>query len=56
MEELWRNYGIFMEVSWRNTRLEYGETMEHLWRITNVKHLWRIDTLENRRLENTETR
>lgn len=30
--------------------------MENLWRIANVKHLWRIDTLENYRLENTNTR
>lgn len=30
--------------------------MEHLWRIANVEHLCGIDTLENYRLENTETR
>lgn len=61
MENLWNLYGSLMEIlyafdgkamdfSWKfhgeNTRLECGET---------VKHLWRIDTLENRRLENTKT-
>lgn len=28
--------------------------MEHLWRIANVEHLCGINTLENRRLENTK--
>lgn len=36
-----------MEISWINTRLEYGETVEHLCG---------IDTLENYRLENIKTR
>lgn len=40
MESLWKFHG-------ENPRLEYGEA---------VKHLWRLDTLENYRLENTETR
>lgn len=48
-----------MESSWKfdreNPRLEYGKTVEKMWRIANVKHLWRIDTLENRRLENIKT-
>lgn len=59
---MWRIYGTFMEILcafdggimeslWKfhgeNPRLEYGETMEHLWR---------FDALENYRLENTETR
>lgn len=48
-----------MESSWNfdgeNPRLGYGEIVKHLWRIANVEHLCGIDTLENRRLENTET-
>lgn len=47
MEKLWRNHRESMESLWRfhgeNPRLKCGETVEHLWR---------IDTLENRRLEN----
>lgn len=49
MESLWKFHG-------ENPRLEYGETVEHLWRIANVEHLCRLDTLENYRLENTKTR
>lgn len=48
-----------MEVSWINTRLGYGETVENLWNIcgkTDMKKLWKTNTLENYRLENTETR
>ena len=48
MEVLWKFHG-------ENPRLECGETVEHLWRIANVEHLCGINTLENRRLENTET-
>ena len=60
MEVLWNIDEGIMESLWKfhgeNTRLEYGETVEHLWRITDMEKLWRLDTLENRRLENTETR
>lgn len=49
MESLWKFHG-------ENPRLEYGETVKHLWRIANVEHLCRLDTLENYRLENTKTR
>lgn len=38
-----KNYGDFVEVSWRN----HGENMETLWRIhnygKNVEKLWRFD-------------
>lgn len=51
MEVLWNFDGGIMESLWKfhgeNPRLEYGETVEHLWR---------FDTLENCKLENTETR
>lgn len=46
-----------MEVSWKNTRLGYGETVENLWNIcgkTDMEKLCRLDTLENYRLENTK--
>lgn len=46
-----------MEVSWINTRLGYGETVENLWNIcgkTDMEKLWKTNTLENYRLENTK--
>lgn len=46
-----------MEVSWINTKLGYGETVENLWNIcgkTDMKKLWKTNTLENYRLENTK--
>lgn len=46
-----------MEVSWINTRLGYGETVENLWNIcgkTDMEKLWRLDTLENCRLGKTK--
>lgn len=46
-----------MEVSWINTRLGYGETVENLWNIcgkTDMEKLWKTNTLENCRLENTK--
>lgn len=50
MEVLWNFDGGIMEVLWKfhggNPRLEYGETVEHLWR---------FDALENSRLENIKT-
>ena len=59
MEILWNFDGGIMESSWKfdgeNPRLECGETVKHLWRIANVEHLCGINTLENYRLENTET-
>ena len=58
MEVLWNFDGGIMESLWKfhreNPRLEYGETMEHLWKIATVEHLWRFDTLENCKLENTK--
>ena len=47
---LWKFHG-------ENPRLEYGETVESLWNIcgkTDMEKPWRLDTLENRRLENTK--
>lgn len=46
-----------MEVSWINPRLGYGETVENLWNIcgkTDMEKLWKTNTLENYRLENTK--
>lgn len=46
-----------MEVSWINTRLGYGENVENLWNIygkTDMEKLWKTNTLENYRLENTK--
>lgn len=49
MEVLWNFDGGIMESLWKfhgeNPRLEYGETVEHLWR---------FDTLENCRLGKTK--
>lgn len=46
-----------MEVSWINTRLGYGETVENLWNIcgkTDMEKLWKTNTLENYRLGKTK--
>lgn len=46
-----------MEVSWINTRLGYGETVENLWNIcekTDMEKLWKTNTLENCRLGKTK--
>jgi hypothetical protein len=52
MESLWKFHG-------ENPRLGYGETVENLWNIcrkTDMKKLWKTNTLENHRLENIKTR
>lgn len=46
-----------MEVSWINTKLGYGETVENLWNIcgkTDMEKLWKTNTLENCRLGKTK--
>lgn len=63
MEVLWNFDGEIMESLWKfhkeNPRLGYGETVENLWNIcrkTDMKKLWKTNTLENHRLENIKTR
>lgn len=53
MEKMWRNHRESVEVLWNLD----GETVESLWNIcgkTDMEKPWRLDTLENRRLENTK--